>query len=310
MSHAATRTTKLQLGDPNQLRFRVVFATLASMKPFRFFALFATAMFAHAAAPSPEMIHTIADRYLAKQPVPILENGFTMDEGLRAQKAFVELLKPKLGDVAGYKIGLITKQGQERFGATGPVYGTLLKKMLHYDGAEISAHFGVKPGLELDMVVIVKDGEINAAKTMDEAIEHLSFLTTFIELVDTITATNQTMDAPLLVALNVGARSGVIGSRVRMSPVVAKALPEMRMYLTDETGKVVADVPKLDLQPLANLPWLIAELKKAGAPLKAGDFISVGSPAPIQPVAAGKKITLHYDIKGVSPLTVTINFKD
>jgi 2-keto-4-pentenoate hydratase len=280
------------------------------MTPFYLLALLATAMFAHAAALSPETIRLIADRYLAKEPLPILENGFSMDEALRAQKAFVELLKPKLGDVAGYKIGLITKQGQERFGATGPVHGTLLKKMLHYETTEISAHYGVKPGLELDMGVIVKDDEINDAKTMQEAIEHLSYLTTFIELVDTITVTNQTMDAPLLVALNVGARSGMIGSRVRMSPAVAKALPEMRMYLTDETDKIVADVPKLDLQPLANLPWLIAELKQAGTPLKAGDFISVGSPAPIQPVAVGKKMTLHYEIKGAKPLTVTVRFKE
>ena len=95
-----------------------------------------------------------------------------------------------------------------------------------------------------------------------------------------------------------------------MSPAVAKALPDMRMFLTDETGKVVADVPTLNLQPLDNLPWLIAELKKNGTPLKAGDFISVGSPAAIQPVTAGKKITLHYEIKDVKPLTVSVKFKE
>ena len=95
-----------------------------------------------------------------------------------------------------------------------------------------------------------------------------------------------------------------------MSPYVAQALPEMRMFLTDETGKVVADVPRLGLQPLANLPWLIAELNRAGTPLKAGDFISVGSPATIQPVTAGKKMTLHYSIKDVGPMTATVKFKE
>jgi 2-oxo-hept-3-ene-1,7-dioate hydratase len=272
--------------------------------------LSAVTMACRAAAPSSEMLKTIADRYLAKEPAPVLEKGFSMEEGLRTQAQFVELLEPKLGPVAGYKIGLITKAGQERFGISGPVHGVLLKKMLSYDGAEISANYGVKPGLELDMGVIVKDNGINDAKTLDEAIAHLSYLCTFIELVDTITATNQPMDAPLLVALNVGARGGVIGSRVKMSPAVAKALPEMRMFLTDETGKVVADVPKLNLQPLDNMPWLIAELKKNGTPLKAGDFISVGSPAAIQPVTAGKKITLHYEIKDVKPLTVSVKFKE
>src|SRR3954454_610553 len=158
------------------------------MKSLYFSALFAFVAVAGAAGPSPEMIRTVAERYLAKEPAPVLEKGFSMEEGLRAQAEFVELLKPKLGPVAGYKIGLITKAGQDRFGATGPVHGVLLKKMLHYDGAQIPANYGVKPGLELDMGVIVKDDGINQAKTMDEAIEHLSYLTTFIELVDTITA--------------------------------------------------------------------------------------------------------------------------
>src|SRR3954469_4168060 len=280
------------------------------MKSLYFSAVFAFVAVAGAAGPSPEIVRTVAERYLAMEPGPVLEKGFSMEEGLRAQAEFVELLKPKLGPVAGYKIGLITKAGQERFGINGPVHGVLLKKMLHYDGAKISARYGVKPGLELDMGVIVKDDGINEAKSVEEAIAHLSYLCTFIELVDTITATNQAMDAPLLVALNVGARAGVIGSRVKMSPAVAKALPEMRMYLTDESGKVVADVPKLDLQPLENLPWLIAELKKAGTPLKAGEFISVGSPAAIQPVIAGKKMTLHYEIPGVKALTDSVMFSE
>jgi 2-keto-4-pentenoate hydratase len=280
------------------------------MKPLSIALLFCFVFVGRAGGLTPETIRTIADRYLAKEPAPLLEKGFSMQEGLRDQAALVDLLKPKLGAVAGYKIGLITKQGQERFGVNGPVHGVLLKKMLHYDGAEISARYGVKPGLELDMGVLVKDNGINDAKTMDEAISHLSYLATFIELVDTITATNQPIDAALLTALNVGARAGVIGGRARMTADLAKALPEMRMFLTDEMGKVVADVPKLNLQPLENIPWLIAELKKAGTPLKAGDFISVGSPAAIQPVLARKKMTLHYEIKDVGPLAVSVKFKE
>jgi 2-keto-4-pentenoate hydratase len=77
-------------------------------------ALFAAAMACRGAAPSPEEIRIIADRYLTKEPAPILEKGFSMEDGLRTQAAFVALLKPKLGAVAGYKIGLITKAGQER----------------------------------------------------------------------------------------------------------------------------------------------------------------------------------------------------
>jgi 2-keto-4-pentenoate hydratase len=262
-----------------------------------------------AAVFSPELAQMIAENYLAKQPLPVLEKGFSMEEALKAQANFVKALQPKLGEVAGYKVGLITPEGQKRMAATGPVHGTLLKKMLHYDNFETATNFGVRPAMELDLGVIVKDEGINAAKSVEEVVAHLSYLTCFIELVDTITATNQAMDGALLTALNVGARAGVIGDRVKMSAEVAKALPQMRMWMTDETGKVLADVPKLNLQPLDNLPWLIADLKKAGTPLKAGDFISLGSPAAMQPVVAGKTIQLHYAIPAVNELQAKVRFK-
>lgn len=268
----------------------------------------AAAQVCWAGAFSPELTKVIAEKYLAKETLPVLEKGFSMEEALKEQAAFVELLKPKLGEVAGYKIGLITRAGQERMGASGPVHGTFLKKMLHYDNYETGTNFGARPSLELDMGVIVKDAGINEAKSMRQVIEHLSYLVCFIELVDSITATNQAMDGALLTALNVGARGGVLGDRVRMSEKIASALPEMRMWMTDETGKVLADVLKLDLQPLENLVWLIEDLKKAGTPLKAGDFISLGSPAPTLPVAAGKRFQLRYAIPGVKEMQTKVRF--
>ena len=280
------------------------------MKKLCFLWSVAAVVFCNGALPGPDTTRMIADKYLAKEALPILEKGFSMEDALRAQKGLVNLLQPKLGPVAGYKIGLITKAGQERMGASGPVRGTFLKKMLHYDNYETSVKYGVKPGLELDMGVIVGDEDINEATTLRQVIENLSYLVCFIELVDTITATNQVMDGALLTALNVGARGGVLGERVRMSPQIASKLPNIRMYLTDETGKVLADVQKLDLQPLENLVWLVADLKKAGSPLKKGDFISLGSPATIQPVVAGKTITLHYEGLGKNALTTKVRFTE
>jgi 2-keto-4-pentenoate hydratase len=263
----------------------------------------------HGAAFGPETTRMIADKYLAKETLPVLEKGFGMDEAIRAQAELVKSLEPKLGPVAGYKIGLITKAAQERMGASGPVHGTFLKKMLHYDNYETPVKYGAKPGLELDMGVIVADDDINEATTLRQVIENLSYLVCFIELVDTITATNQVMDGALLTALNVGARGGVLGDRIRMTHQIASELPNMRMYLKDETGKILADVPKLNIQPLENLVWLIADLKKAGTPLKKGDFISLGSPATIQPVTPGKTITLHYEGIGKKALQTKVRFK-
>jgi hypothetical protein len=110
-----------------------------------------------------------------------------------------------------------------------------------------------------------------------------------------------------LTALNVGARAGVIGERVKMSAEVAKALPEMRMWMTDETGKVLAGVPKRGLQPLDNLPWLIADLQKAGTPLKGRELL-VSVRRRRCTVVGGKTIQLHYAIPGVKELQTKVRF--
>lgn len=247
-----------------------------------------------AAVPDADTLRLVAEHYLAKKEIPSLEKGFSMEEGLATQKRFVELLQKDMGPVVGYKIGLITKQAQERLDG-GPVHGVLLKRMLYANGAMVPSHYGARPAVELDMGVTVKDAGINQAKTLEEAIPHLLDLVCFIELVDTITATNQPVDAALLTALNVGARAGILGQIRRMTPELAEALPGMRMALLEEEGKVIAEVPKLNLQPLDNLPWFIADLNRHGQNLKPGDFISLGSPAAAQPVMPGRTIKLRYE---------------
>ena len=272
--------------------------------------LLLSAAITFAAAPSPEQIKVAAENYLAKKPVSGFQKGYSLEEGYAAQSEFAKLLSKKLGPPAGWKVGLITKPNQERFGATAPVRGVLLRRMLLPNGSTVRSDYGLKPAVELDMGVYVKDAGINEAKTTDEIAAHLSDLVCFIELVDTIAATNQLMDAAVLVSLDVGARAGIIGQRRHLSLDLAKALSQMKMSLIDSTGKTLAEVPKLDLQPLDNIPGLVASLKKEGKKLKAGDFISLGSPAAPQPVPNGQKIVLRYENIPGGPLEATMKFTD
>jgi len=305
-----SRARHFRVGNSYKLRLERVFANVTGMfaKSLFLASLLCLVTLDAANAPSGEALKGIAAQYLARQPIPLQEKGFSMEEALRTQDALVHLLTPKLGPVAGYKVGLITKPNQERMGANGPVHGALLKKMLWPNNSKISAHYGNRPASELDMGVYVKDAGINNVTTAEEAAQHLSTLVCFIELVDTITLTNQTMDAALLTALNVGARGGIIGEKRKMTPELAAALPNLKMTMLDENGKVIAEVPKLNLQPLANIPWLVAELKKEGKSLKKGDFLSLGSPAATQPVMAGQTLRLRYENIPGGPLTAAVTF--
>jgi 2-keto-4-pentenoate hydratase len=269
-----------------------------------------TTLATFAAAPSAEQLNLAAQNYLAKKPVSGFQPGFSLDDGYAAQSEFVKLISKKLGPIAGWKIGLITKPNQERLGATGPVRGALLRRMLLPNGSTVRSNYGLKPAVELDMGVYVKNDSINNAQSIHQIIAGLSDLVCFIELVDTIAATNQPMDAAVLVSLDVGARAGIIGQRRHLSLELASALPQMKMTLLDSTGKTLAEVPKLDLQPLENIPGLVASLKKEGKKLRAGDFISLGSPAAPQPVPHGQKVILRYENIPGGPLEATVKFPE
>ena len=277
------------------------------MRSLTLAALFVT-LLSQAGPLSDEMIRTIAERYVERKSIPALDPQLSMPEALRAQAKLLDLLKPRFGPVAGYKIGLITKEGQTRNGTDAPVRGVLLKTMLLSDHAEVPADHGARLTLELDMGVFVKDAGVNRATTLADVINHLSDFVCFIELPDSFAAPTLQMNAAMLTALNVSARAGIIGQRRPVTAALADAIPNMRMLLVDEAGRVLADVPSLNLQPLANIPWLVAELKPAGTPLKEGDFISLGSPAAMQPVAAGQKVTLRYERLPGGPMTAHVTF--
>src|SRR5262245_51549602 len=225
-----------------------------------------------AAAPSAEALDRLVQDYLAKRPSEALSKGFSMDEALQAQHQFVSKLTSHLGKPIGYKVGVVTKEAQRRLGLSAPVHGVLLSQMMLKDGAEVPAHFGANPICEADLIVVVKDQDINAARTPLEVAQHLKEVVAFIELPDSILATNQPLDGPLLTAANVGARLGVLGQRVKVQPTpeFVTAMAEMEVTMTDDSGaelgkaqgKVILD------NPLNAVLWLIEDLRRTGDHLK------------------------------------------
>jgi len=267
---------------------------------------------AGAAPPSAEAIKQFAEDYFAVRPSQALPKGMTQEEALQAQKDFVAKLIPKLGQPAGYKVGLVTKEAQQRFGLSSPVRGVLLSKMLLQDGAEVPMSFGGYPICEADLVVVVKDAEINDAKTLLDVAQHLKEVVAFIELPDALIATNQVMDAGLFTASNVGARLGVLGERVpvKATDEFIKAMADMTATLRDQTGAELGKAQgKLILgNPLNAVLWLIQDLARTGEKLRPGDMLSLGSLKAITP-QAGQTITARYDGLPGGPIKATVRFR-
>ena len=283
------------------------------MKHLACFVLFVLSLSpALAALPPSSAIDTLAKDYLARREARSFSQRLTPPEALIVQNSFVKKLQPSLGRPVGYKVGLVTREAQQRFGVEAPVRGVLLEKMLLPNDSEVPANFAVRPILEADLIVVVKDKGINKARSVLEVAEHLKDVVAFIELPDSFIATNPPPDGAMLTAGNVGARLGVLGQRLPVGSTAdfVQALGEMTVTIIDQSGaelgrgqgKVILD------HPLNAVLWLMEELHSAGIQLKPGDLLSLGSIKAI-PAPTGKTITVRYQGLPGGPMTVSVRLR-
>ena len=281
-------------------------------KTLLFVALLAACFVVRAAAPSADAIKQLAEDYFAKRPTQSVHASLSLDEARRAQKEFVAYLTPKLGPRVGFKVGLTSKAVQESVGASSPVRGELLRDMMLKDGAKVSANFGARPIWEPDLIVVVKDAGINEAKTLLEVAAHLSEVVAFIELPDRMVAETEKMDGNLITAINVSARLGVLGQRLKVDPTseLVAALEKMTVTATDQRGDELANAKGDALlgHPLNPVLWLIKDLAATDEKLRAGDLISLGSFARPQIPEAGQTVTVRYDGLPGGSLKASVQF--
>ncbi len=215
------------------------------------------------------------------------------------------------GKPVGYKVALTSKAIQERLGLDQPLWGVLLAGMLLPDGSSVPAAYGARPIVEADLLVTIADDAINEATTLEEAAEHLADIKPFIELADLMLAEGEPFTATAAVAINAGARLGVVGPSLPMTPELFAALPAMRVSLGDgQTLFSEAEGTALMGHPLEPLLFLIGELRAAGWRLQAGDIVSLGSFGPPQAPRAGATFTARYEGLPDGPVAIRVHFLD
>jgi 2-keto-4-pentenoate hydratase len=259
-----------------------------------------------------ELLPTLVKNYLARQEVSFANTRVSEEEAEWMQNAFVEALEPALGKRVGYKVGLVTREAQQRFGTDQPVRGQLLEKMLLPNNASVPANYAVRPVIEADLIVVVKDSDINRAKTPMEVLKNLKEVVAFVELADNFLATNPPVNAHVLTASNVGARLGVLGERisVKANAEFYNALSAMEATVTDQSGAELGKGHGATIlsHPLNAVLWLIEELRENDKKLKPGDLISLGSIHAFK-ATAGQTITVHYGGLPPGPMKVSFTLK-
>ncbi|MBC7432705.1 MAG: hydratase [Rubritepida sp.] len=261
-----------------------------------------------AECPSQATMETFAQGLLAGRAQPAITGMTSLADGLCAQNRLVPLLAAHLGRPVGYKVGLTNPTAQQRFGTSHPVTGIIYESTLRTaSGGEVPANFGAVPTVEADLLVRVSSEAINDARGHMAVLRSIDQLIPFIEMPDL--ALSGGFDGPNLLAINVGARMGVVGTPIPVvvSEEFAARLGTMSVTLGSDLREI-ARAPGTALlgHPLNVLPWLAQDLASRGTRLRVGDIVSLGGFSPAAPVEAGRTYTVRYEGLAAEPVAVSV----
>ena len=261
-----------------------------------------------AECPSQATMENFAQGLLAGRPQPAITGMTSLADGLCAQNRLVPLLAAHLGRPVGYKVGLTNPTAQQRFGTNHPVTGIIYESTLRTaSGGEVPANFGAVPTVEADLLVRVSSEAINDARDHMAVLRSIDQIIPFIEMPDL--ALSGGFDGPNLLAINVGARMGVLGTPIPVvvSEAFAARLGTMSVTLGSDLREISrASGTALLGHPLNVLPWLAQDLASRGTRLRVGDIVSLGGFSPAAPVEAGRTYTVRYEGLAAEPVAVSV----
>ncbi|MEA5534210.1 hydratase [Crocosphaera sp. XPORK-15E] len=240
-----------------------------------------------------KIVEILVNAYREKKAIANFTYSLTLQQAQEIQDQLIQLLIPSQGNIIGYKAGLTNAKAQEMFKVSEPVLGRLLEQMLLPSGAKVPAKFGAIPMIEGDLIVRVSSEKINEAKTPEETLKYLDAVIPFLELPDLVYDKNVQLNGEKLIAINVGARLGIVGKPITLS---TDKLMNIQITLIDESGEIIAqgDSKALLGDPLKSVFWIKETSNNQGKILKKGDLLSLGSMTPLIPVKPGKTITAKY----------------
>ena len=235
----------------------------------------------------------LVDAYLQKRTISDFPYTITTQQAQAIQDKLIQGLIPHQGKIIGYKVGLTNAKTQERFNVSQPILGIFLEQMLLPSGSTVPKNFGAVPMLEGDLIVRVGDEKINQAKTPEETLDYLDAVIPFLELPDLVYDKTVQLNGEMLVAINVGARLGIVGTSISLDNTDLK---NIQITIIDGSGKILAqgDSNTLLGNPLNVIFWLKEQLHAQGKTLKKGDLLSLGSMTPLIPITNAKTVYAKY----------------
>ncbi|SVA39667.1 uncharacterized protein METZ01_LOCUS92521 [marine metagenome] len=209
---------------------------------------------------------------------------------------------------AGYKVVGLDPINAALPGVDRPMVGAMYVSMFLANGTTLPLDSAEIIITEPDFIVSVSDSQINAAKTIEEAIRHIDRIYAFIETLAPIFVNNPP-NPYLMQASNLMARWGVLGESVEVVPTeeFIRSLETMTVTFQDGDGNILAKQPGsyLGSNPLNGILVVIDELQRRGEQLQPGDLISSGSYMP--PILVDKPVKYETIYEGIGGKTIRVS---
>ena len=232
----------------------------------------------------------------------------------QAREALLEEMRPTHGEVIGYKAALTSEAARKRFGADTPLLGVLLAGMLRSEIDPVPDGLGAIPVIEADLVVRVGDPALIRAETREQALAGLDAVIPFLEVPDMTYAPGLALTPEALIAINVGARVGVLGEPIPLTDGEdwITRLGELRVTLAVAGhGLIRGSGEALLGHPLDAVLWLVSALRAEGRPLLHGQLLSLGSLTAPFPLGDTKRVVLRYDgLRPDRPVSILVDFEE
>ena len=227
-----------------------------------------------------------------------------LDTAYAVQDRLHALLEPDFGPVAGHKIGCTTQVMQDYLKIDHPCAGKVLAKTVHARHGAVLRSSLVRPGVECEIAVRLgadmpaRDGGYDrgtAAAAVDAAMAS-------IELVDERWADFTKRPTSSLVADDFFNAACILGPEVRTD---IDALDRLSGWMTIN-GDSIGEGTGADIlgHPLDALAWLATARADQGQPLKAGEFVTLGSIVKTVWVEAGDRIEMEIGGLGGAVLDI------
>ena len=207
-----------------------------------------------------------------------------------------------MGRTVGHKIGCTTRVMQTYLGISNPCGGAIFEQTLFEDGATIDHTNFVRLGVECELGVRLS-GDLTSAIDHRSARRAIASCFAAIELVDERYADYRTLGAATLIADNFFGAGCVLGPEdTAFDPML---LDRVRAGITIN-GRPAGEGSGRDIlsHPLDAFIWLAENVATRGKPLRAGEFVLLGSVVQTQWLVPGDRVAIENEKFGTIGFTL------